>query len=135
MAGTPGAPGVYLIAARKDSRLGWVIPEQLSTGMIEIQSAADQPLYLPAGSAVDKVLDSQFVPYGPPRLVPRSRRVCANLLTAGETGKSSQPLHDYHLGSVAGDEGPAPKGPEGFHQEEDDSRSGAGPKEAFSPTH
>ena len=115
-----GAPEVYLVAARKDSRLGLVIREQLSTGMIEIQSAADHPLYLPTGWAVAKVLDCQFVPYGAPRLFPRSQRVVISLLTAGETGKSSQALYDYHIESAAGNEGPAPKGPEGSHQEEED---------------
>ena len=46
-----GVPEVYLIAARKDHRLGLVIPEQLSSGVVEIQSAADYPLHLPAGWA------------------------------------------------------------------------------------
>ena len=48
---------MYLIAARKDHRLGLVIPEQLSSGVVEIQSAADSPLHLPAGWAVAKVQD------------------------------------------------------------------------------
>ena len=75
MARSPGVPEVYLIAARKDHRLGLVIPEQLSSGEIGIQSAADYPLHLPDGWTVAKVRDCQFAFYGPPRLVIRPRRV------------------------------------------------------------
>ena len=42
--GPPRAPEVYLIAARKDQKLGSVVPEQLTTGLVEIQSMADYPL-------------------------------------------------------------------------------------------
>ena len=55
MARSPGAPEVYLIAARTHHQLGLVIPEQLSSGAIAIQFAADYPLHLPAGWAVAKV--------------------------------------------------------------------------------
>ena len=71
MARSPGAPEVYLIAARKYHQLGLVIPEQLSSGVIETQSAADYPLHLPAGWAVAKMRDCQFASYGTPCLVPK----------------------------------------------------------------
>ena len=83
---------MFLIAARKDHQLGLVIPEQLSSRVIEIQSAADYFLHLPAGGAVAKMHDCQFAFYGPPRLIPRPRRVVANLVTAGEAGKLPRPL-------------------------------------------
>ena len=71
MARSPGAPEVYLIAARKYHQLGLVIHEQLSSGVIEIHSAADYPLHLPAGWAVAKMRDCRFASYGAPRLVPK----------------------------------------------------------------
>ena len=64
-AGSPWAPEVYLIAERRDQKLGLVVPEQLTTGLIEIQSPADYPLCLPAGWEVAKVRNCPFVPYGP----------------------------------------------------------------------
>ena len=60
--GPSRAPEVYLIAARKDRKLGFMVPEQLTTGLIEIQSTADHPLYLTAGWEVTKVQDFHFVP-------------------------------------------------------------------------
>ena len=57
---------MYLIAAR----IELVIPEQLSSGVIEIQSAADYPLHLPAGWAVAKVQDCQFLRISAPRSQP-----------------------------------------------------------------
>ena len=68
------APEVYLIAARKDQQLGLVLPEQLTPGLIEIQSTADYRLYVPVGWEVAKVQDCHFVPHGPPRLVPCQQR-------------------------------------------------------------
>ena len=53
--GPPRAPEVYLIAARKDQKLGLVVPEQLTAGLIEIQPTADYPLYLAAAWEVAKV--------------------------------------------------------------------------------
>ena len=60
----PWVPEVYPVMARKDHRLGLVIPEQVPSGVIAIQSAADYPLHLPAGWAVAKVQGCQFVSYG-----------------------------------------------------------------------
>ena len=123
---TPGRPEVYLIAARRDYQLEFVIPEQMSKGIIEIRSASDQPLYLPAGWAVAKVQDCQFTPYGPSRLAPRLRRVFANTVAAGEAGEFPLLLHDRRLGSAAADAGPIRKSHEKFHQEDEgNSRSGA----------
>ena len=109
----PGVPEVYLIAARKDYRLGLVISGQLSSGVIEIQSVADYPLHLPASWAVAKVQDCQFASYGPPRLVPRPQRVVINLVTAGNAGKFPRQRYDGPFGSAAADGGPDPKGAEG----------------------
>ena len=47
--GLPRAPEVYLIAARNDRKFGFMVPGQLTMGLIEIQSTADHPLYRPAG--------------------------------------------------------------------------------------
>ena len=47
------------------------MPEQLTTGLLEIQSTADYRLYLPAGWEVTKARACHFGPHGPPRLVPR----------------------------------------------------------------
>ena len=69
--GSMRAPEVYLIAARRDQKLGLVVPEPLKTRLIEIQSAAYYPRYLPAGWEVAKMRDCHFLPYGPPRLFPR----------------------------------------------------------------
>ena len=100
-----GMPEVYLIAARKVHQLGLVLPEQLSSGVIEIQSAADYPLHLPAGWAVAKVQDCQLPSYGPAhlRLIPRSRKVVVNLVTAGDAGKFPRPRCDGSFGSAAAD--------------------------------
>ena len=103
---------MYLIAARKDQQLALVIPEQLSSGVIEIQSAADYPLHLPAGWAVAKLQDGQFASFGSPRLIPRPRRVVVNLVTTSEAGKISWPRFDGPFGSAAADGGPEPKGAE-----------------------
>ena len=86
--GPPRAHEVCLIAARSDQKLGLVVPEQLTTGFIEVQSAADCPLYLPAGWEVAKVRDCPFVPYGPPRLVLRQQRIVVNLVSADRAGES-----------------------------------------------
>ena len=108
----PGVPEVYLIAARKDHLLGLVIPEQLSSGVVGIQSAADYSLHVPAGWAAAKVQDGQFTSYGSPCLVPRPRRVVINLLTAGNAGRSPRQHYDGPFGSAAVDGGPDPKGAE-----------------------
>ena len=104
-----GAPEVYLIAARRNYQLGLVIPEHQSSGVIEIQSAADYSLYLPAGWPVANVRDCQFVPCGCTRLGLKPRRVVVNLVTAGEVGELTQPLRHGSCGSAAGDEGSGPK--------------------------
>ena len=134
MVKTPGRPEVYLIAARRDHHLGLVIPEQLSTGTIEIRSAPDQPLYLPAGWAVAKVLDCQVIPCGPSRLAPRLRRVVVNTVAAGEAGELLQPLHDRCLGSTAVDAGPIHKGQESFLQEDEGNSKSEVSSIAESPT-
>ena len=69
-----------------------MVPEQLTTGLIEIQSTADHPLYLPAGWEVAKVQDCHFVPRGPPRLVPCQRRFAVNVVSASGAGESLAPL-------------------------------------------
>ena len=115
----PGVPEVYLIATRKDHRLGLVTPEQLSSGVIEIQSPADNPLHLPAGWAVAKVQDCQFASYGPPRLVVRPGRVVVNLVTAGDAGTFPRQRCDGPFGSAAADGGPDPKGAEGSRPGQD----------------
>ena len=109
----PGVPDVYFITARKDHRLGLVILKQLSSGVIEIQTAADYPLQLPAGWAVAKVQDCQFASYGPSRLAPRPRRIVVNLVTASNAGKFPRQRCDGPFGSAAADGGPDPKGAEG----------------------
>ena len=109
----PGVPEVYLITARKDHRLGLVIPDQLSSGVLEIQSAANHPLLLPAGWAVAKVQDCQLTAYGSPRLVPRPRRVVINLVSAGNAGRPPRQRCDGPLGSAAVDGWPDLKGAEG----------------------
>ena len=81
------APEVYLVAAREDQKLGLVVPEQLATGLIEIQSTADYPLYLPAGWELAKVQDCHFVPHGPPRLVQCQQRVVVNVVSAAGAGE------------------------------------------------
>ena len=55
-------PEDYLIATRKDRKLGLMVPEQLTTRLIEIQSTADHPLYLPAGWEVAKLRDCHCSP-------------------------------------------------------------------------
>ena len=84
--GPSRAPEVYVIAARKGQKVGLVVPEQLTTGLIEIQSTADYPLYLPAGWEVAKVQDYHFVPQGPPRLVPCQRKAVVNVAPASGAG-------------------------------------------------
>ena len=74
--GHPRAPGVYLIAAQPDQKLGLVVPEQLTAGLIEIQSTGDYPLHLPAGSEVATVRDCHFVPHGPPAFSPTPAESC-----------------------------------------------------------
>ena len=85
--GPSRAPEVYLIAARKDRKLGFMVPEQLTTGLVEIQSTADHPLYLPAGWEVTKVRNCHFVPRGPPRLVSGQRPVAINVVSASGAGR------------------------------------------------
>ena len=99
--GPPRAPEVYLIAAWKDQKSGLVVPEQLTTGLIEIQSMADHPLYLPAGWQVAKVQDCHFVPHGPPRLAPCHQRDAVNVVSASGAGESPAPPRGEALGSTA----------------------------------
>ena len=108
--GPPRAPEAYLIAARKSQKLGLVVPETLATGLIEIQSAADYPLYLPAGWEVAKVRDCHFVPHGPPRIVPRQQRVVVNVVSAAGAGESPAPPRGESLRSPAADTTPDPGG-------------------------
>ena len=89
------------------------MPEQLTTGLIEIQSTAYYPLYLPAGWEVATVRDCHFVPHGPPRLVPCQQRVGVTAdircLDTGHTATVNQcrlkfleaiPQHALHLKHV-----------------------------------
>ena len=86
------------------------VPEQLTTGIIEIQSTADYPLYLPAGWEVAKEQDCHFVPHGPPRLVPCQQRAAANVVCASGAGQSLAPPRGEALGSTAADTTPGPGG-------------------------
>ena len=106
----PRAPEVYLIAARRDQKLGLVVPEQLTTRLIVIQSTADYPLYLPAGWEVAKVRDCHFVPHGPLRLVPRKQRIVVNVVPTAGAGEPPTPPRGDFLGSTAADATPGPKG-------------------------
>ena len=128
-----GVPELHLTAALKDHRLGLVIPEQLSSGAIEIQSAADYPLHLPAGWAVAKVQDCQFAFYGPPRLARMPRRVVVNLVAAGDAGKFPRRRCDGSFGSAAACGGPDPKAAEGPSPGQGaDSRSNTASQKGFS---
>ena len=80
-----------------------MVPEQLITGLIEIQSTADHPLYLPAGWEEAKVRDCPFVPRGPPQLVPCQRRVAVNVVSASRAGESLVPSRGEALGSTGAD--------------------------------
>ena len=100
---------MYLVAAQRDQILRLVVPEQLTTGLIEIQSAADYPLYLPAGWEVVKLRDCHFVPYGAPRLVPRQQRIVVNLVAADGAGESPALEYGGSPGSTAADAVPGPK--------------------------
>ena len=86
------------------------MPEQLTTGLIEIQSTADYPLYLPAGWEMTKVRDCHFVPLGPPRLVPLHQRVVVKLVPATEAGEPPAPPRGESLESTAADATPGPGG-------------------------
>ena len=97
------APEVYLVAARKHRKLGLMVPGQLTTGLIEIQSTADHPLYLPAGWEVAKGRDCHFAPGGLPRLVLCQRQVVGNVVSASGAGESLAPLRGEALGSTAAD--------------------------------
>ena len=107
--GPPRAPEVYLIPARKDLKLGSVVPEQLTTGPNEIQSTADYPLYLPPGWEVAKVRECHFVPHGPPHLVPRQQRVAVNVVSASGASEPPAPPHGETPGSTAADTTQAPR--------------------------
>ena len=86
------------------------MPEQLTTGLIEIRPMADYPLYLPAGWEVAKVRDCHFVPHGPPRLVPCQQRVVVNVVSASGAGESPAPPRGEAPGSTAADTTPGPGG-------------------------
>ena len=100
---------MYLIAARGDQKLGLVVPEQLTAGLIEIQSAADYPLYLTAGWEVAKVRDCPFVPYGPPRLTARQQRTVIKLVSANGAGEPPALEYGGSPGSTTADAVPGPK--------------------------
>ena len=85
-----------------------MVPEQLTTGLIEIQSTADHPLYLPAGWEVAKVQDCHCVPRGPLRLVSGRRRVVINVVSAFGVGESLAPPRGETQGSTAPDTTPGP---------------------------
>ena len=104
------ASEVYLLVARKDQKLGLVVPEQPTTGLIETQSTADYPLYLPAGWEVAKVQDCHFVPHGPPRLVPCQKRVAVHVVSASRAGESLALPRGEALGATAADTTPGPGG-------------------------
>ena len=123
MARSPGTPEVYLVATCNDHHVGLMLPEQLSSGVIEIQSAADYPLHLPEGWAVVKMQDCQFASYGPPRLVPRPRRIAVNLVAASNAGTFPRSRCGGSFGSAAADGDPDPKEAEGSS-----SGEGAGPR-------
>ena len=99
--GPSRTPEVYLIGARNGRQLGLMVPEQLTTGSIEIQSTADYPLYLPVGWEVAKVQDCDFVLRGPLRLVPCQRRVAVNVVSVSGVRESPAPPRDEALGSTA----------------------------------
>ena len=86
------------------------MPEQLTTGIIEVQSTADYPLYLPAGWEVAKEQDCHFIPHGPPRLVPCQQSVAVNVVCASGAGESLAPPRGEALGSTASDTTPGPGG-------------------------
>ena len=75
-------PEVYLIAARRGPNLALMVPEHLTTALIEVQSTAEHPLYLPASWKETKVQDCHFVPRGLPRLVLGQRLVATNVVYA-----------------------------------------------------
>ena len=108
--GPSHAPEVYLLAARKTQKLRLVVPEQLKTGLLEIQSTVDYGLYLPAGWEVAKVRDCHFVPHGPPRLVPCQQRIVVNVVSASGTGESSALPRGEGPKSTAADTTPGPGG-------------------------
>ena len=108
--GPPRGPKAYLIAARKDQKLGLVVSQHLKTGLIEIQSTADYPLYLPAAWEVAKVRECHFVPYGPPRLVSCQQRAVVNVVSASRAGESHAPPRGESPGSTAADTTPGPRG-------------------------
>ena len=97
-----------MVAARIDQKLRLVVPEQLTTGLIEIQSAADYPLYLPTGWKVAKGRDCHFIPYGPPRLMPRQQRFVVNLVAADGAGEPPALEYGGSPGSTAADAVPEP---------------------------
>ena len=106
--GPSRTPEVSFIAERKNRKLGFMVSEQLTTGLLEIQSTADHPLYLPAGWEVTKVQDCHFVPRGPPRLVSGQRRVAINVVSASGAGESLATPSDKAQGSTAADTTPGP---------------------------
>ena len=67
------------------------MPEQLTTGLIEIQSTTDYPVYLLACLEVAQVRECHFVPQGHPRLVPRQRRAVVNVVSAAGAGEPPAP--------------------------------------------
>ena len=86
------------------------MPEQLTTGLIEIESTADCPVCLPVGWEVARVRDCHFVLHGPPRLVPCQHRVAVNVVSASRAGESPAPPHEEPLGSTAADTTEGPQG-------------------------
>ena len=98
--GPSPTPEMYLSAAQNDREIGLAIPEQLTTGLIEIQSTADHPLYLPAGWEVAKVQDCDFVPRGPPRRVLCQPQGLVNLVSVSRAEEFSAPPRDEAPGSI-----------------------------------
>ena len=96
-------PEVYLIAARRGPSLALVVPEHLTTGLIEVQSTAEHPLYLPATWEVTTVQDCHFVPRGLPRLALGQRLVAINVVYASGAGESLATPRDTAQNSAAAD--------------------------------
>ena len=82
------------------------MPKQLPTVLIEIQSTADHPLYLPAGWEVMKVQDCHVLPREPQRLVSGQQRVVINVMSPLGAGESLATPHDKPPGRIAADTAP-----------------------------
>lgn len=91
--GLSPTPEVYPIVAQNNRELGLAVPEQLSTGLIEICCTADHPLYFPAGGRVAKVQDCSCISRGP--------QAAIDMLSASDTGEPSAHVWAEATGSTA----------------------------------